>query len=514
MAETRMAKAKKNVISSFMRNMLSLLLVFVSRIIFVRVLDAGYLGINGLFTNILNVLSMADLGMGTAMMYSLYKPIAENNVDKINALIAFFKKIYSAIALAVLAVGLAVMPFLDYIVKLDKPIVGLRGYYFLALLNVVMSYLFVYRTTLLTADQKGYILNKYIMIFKGITFIVQTCVLVLFKNYFLYLAAALVISFVSNLVQNLIALKYYPYLKNKSFSLDKKEKKRIARDVKATFIYKISGTIQENTDSILISVFAGTIFVGYYSNYSIIFSAVVSIINLLFNAIKASIGNLIASNEASQEEKIFYYKVLDLINFWIVGWSSICLLCLIQDFIQLVFGTGYTLEFPVVGAIVLNFYVTNIRQTLWVFRETTGLFHETRYIVAVTAVLNLFLSLLFGYFWGITGIIAATIIAKMAYAWWKEPMVLFRKFFDISAKAYYFTYIKRICLCGIGGAATICVCYTIDSGNMYVEFVERIIICCIIPNILFLICYLKTPEFQYIFKRLIKPIIKKKNPIM
>lgn len=504
MVETRTVKAKKNIISTLMQNILNILLTFVSRIIFVRILDAGYLGINGLFSNVLNILSLADLGMGTAMMYRLYKPLAEDDIEKISALISFFRKIYLIIAMIIFLLGLAVIPFLDYIVKLDNPIPGLKVYYLIALLNVVISYLFVYRTTLLTADQKGYILNKYIMLFKCITFIAQTIVLIVFKNYYMYLLVALIISFLSNLFQNFIALKNYPFLKGKACNLDIKEKRQIGIDVKATFLYKISATIQGNTDNIMISIFVGTVFVGYYSNYLMIVTAVISIITLIFNSLKASIGNMIASDDTSLSKKYFLYNSFELINFWIVGFCSICFLCLFQDFIQLFFGNQYMLEFSVVIVMILNFYTNHIRQTIWAFRETTGLFYETRYITAVTAVINIFLSLILGYYFGMKGIIAATAIARMLYAWWKEPMILFKKFFKKSSKEYYIKYIKRIVLCAITYFVTIYMCNLIHTNNMYIEFICHIIMCLIIPNIIFLICYFRTLEFKYIVSKLIR----------
>lgn len=507
MPESRIIKAQRNIITSLFQTFLNLLLTFVSRVIFVKVLAASYLGINGLFTNVLNILSLADLGIGTAMMYRLYKPIAESDTGKISALIAYFRKMYLCIAAAVLTMGLAMLPFLNYIIRLEKPVPYLEWYYILALLNVVISYLFVYRTTLLAADQKSYILNKYIMLFRIVTFVVQVTVLLVFKNYFLYLLSALVISFISNFTQNAVTLKLYPYLREKAERLDHQEKELIKKDIKATFLYKACGTVQSNTDNILISSFVGTVFVGYYSNYSLVITSVVSIITLVFNALKASIGNLIASNDTSQKEKLFLFNVLELINYWIISFCSICFICLFPDFIKIFFGSEYILELSIVIMVVLNFYTSNIRQTIWVFRETTGLFHETRYVTAVTAVINIFLSLILGYFWGMGGIIAATVIARMLYAWWKEPIVLFHKFFHQSAKVYYITYIARICLCVVSCFFTYLMCNILLINNVYIHFLINILICCVVPNVIFFICYFRTPEFHYIEEKIIKPVI-------
>ena len=186
MEESRIVKTQKNAVTAIAQNILNIVLSFLSRMIFVRVLSADYLGINGLFSNILSVLSLADLGMQTAMMYSLYKPIADNDKAKIKNLVAFFRKIYFGIAFVVFVAGIAIIPFLGFIINLDSEIPYLTAYYILALLNIVISYLFIYRTTLVAADQKSYILNKYVMIFKMISFAAQIAVLMIFKNYFLY----------------------------------------------------------------------------------------------------------------------------------------------------------------------------------------------------------------------------------------------------------------------------------------------------------------------------------------
>ena len=504
MAESRMEKAQKNIVMSVMQNALGILLTFVSRVIFVRILDVSYLGINGLFTGILNILSLADLGMGTAMMYSLYKPIAEEDTKKITALISFFKKIYLAIAVVILITGIAILPFLDYIVKLEKPVPNLEWYYILALINVVISYLFIYRTTLLSADQKNYILSKYNMIFRIVTFVTQMIVLILFKNYLLYLLSELIVKFIGNLYQNFVTIKIYPYLKERSRELDQGEKKGIWRDVKATFLYKISGTIQSNTDNILISIFVGTVFVGYYSNYTMIITAVVSILTLVFTSIKSGVGNLLASKGTSQKDKRFLFDVINLFNYWGISFCSICFVCLFQDFIEIFFGKEYTLNLSVVAVIVINFYTSNIRQTIWLFRETSGIFHETRYITAVTAAINLFLSLLFGYLWGMTGIVAATVIARMVYAWWKEPKILFHKLFGEGARKYYVTYIKQICLCIFLGFVTYIICDLMPSRNIMMHFIGSIIVCVVVPNAILYICYSKSPEFGYVWGRLPK----------
>ena len=509
MPESRTARVQKNVVTSILQNFVSIGISFVSRMIFVRILDESYLGINGLFSNILNILSLADLGMGAVMMYSLYAPIEEGDTGKISALVSFFRRIYLGIALTVLLAGLAFLPFLSLVVNLKEPVPLLEGYYVLSLINVVVSYLFVYRTTLISADQKMYILNKYIMVFKIITFVVQSVVLVLFRDYFVYLAAAVVVSFISNVCQNLVSLKMYPFLKGSAPKLEKKEKNRIFHDVKAMFLYRISGTIQSNTDNILISVFSGTVSVGFYSNYAMVVTQITGIITLIFNSVKASIGSLVVNKDTGKEDKFFLFQVSEMCCFWIVGFCTVCFVALFQDFIQLFFGAKYVVDWIVVIAVVLNFYTNNIRQSVWAFREATGLFQQTKHITAVTAVLNILFSILFGYFWGMAGILLATVLTRMLYAWWKEPVVLYGFFFKRSAVSYLLNYIKNAVLCIVTCAVTYFLCEWVVMENSYMEFAVHMLICCILPNVIFLCVFWNTKEFRYIRKKLLSPMIRK-----
>lgn len=504
MSESRTKKATRNIISSVFQMIVNLVISFTGRMVFIRILDASYLGINGLFSNILNILSMADLGMTTAMMFHLYKPIAENDNEKIKNLVGYFKRIYVVIASAVFIVGMGLLPFLKYIINLEKDIPYVHVYYILALLNVVISYLFVYRTTLIAADQKNYLLNKTIIIFKIITFVVQVMVLVLFENYFLYLLVALIISFLCNLYQNHIALNLYPFLKEKNYSLHKTEQNAIFKDIKSLFIYRIAGVLQTNTESILISIFTGTVFVGYYSNYLMVSHQIVSVLSLIFNNLKASVGNVIADANSKLEQKWFLYKVFDLFNYWVVSFCAICLFVLFNDFIYLCFGREYILESVVVLEIVLNFYTSNIRQNIWVFRETTGLFEQTRHITIVTTTLSVIGSVILGYYFGIKGILFATILARLLYAWWKEPQILFGKVFHRSAGEYYVTYIRQIILGVSVGFVTYIAANGIGFSNMYITFIYKMFICCAVPNICFLFRYWRREEFQYLYKKIVR----------
>lgn len=504
MNNSRVKNASRNIMYTIIFQVIKLLLVFVNRIIFVKRLGAEYLGVNGLFSNILTILSLADLGMTTTMMYCLYKPLAENDEVKISKYINYFKKIYNIIAVVVGIIGIALIPLLKYIVNLPSEMEHIYLYYILLLANSVISYLFVYKTTLLQADQKMYIINKYDTVFQFILFVLQITILLFTNSFTLYLSSNLLCTFLSNLLKARKTKEIYPFLdNNKDKNLEKSEKKQLVTNLFSMFFYKIGGVIQSNTDNILISIFVGTIVVGYYSNYSTIIISITSFITLLFTSIKASVGNFVNTQSIKEQYKMF--NILEIFNFWLVGFCFICFMTLIPTFIEISFGKEYILPNSVLVWASLNFYTSNIRQTLWAYRETTGMYNNSiKYVTLVTAIINIFLSILLGKIFGLNGIIAATVISRMIYAWWKEPKIIFREYFKKSSKEYFINYIVRLIYSLIIVCIVKFILSFINIENIYIKFVIEIGITVISSIILLVLPFIKSEAILYI-----KKIIKK-----
>lgn len=502
MSNSRVEKTKKNFIYAVVLQITKIILVFVNRIIFVKILGPVYLGINGLFSNILSMLSVADLGITTAMMYSLYKPLAEHDEDKISMYIHYFKKVYNIIALAVLILGIVLIPFLKYIVNLPENVEHIYLYYMLLVINTALTYLYIYKTTLLSADQKMYIISKYDTIFQFVMFVMQIVVLVITKSFMLYLLSNLICTLLGNFFKAKEADKLYPFLKKQNKEIDKAEKKSIYTNVKSMFLYKIGGVIQSNTDNILISIFVGTVAVGYYSNYSTIIVTITSFVTLIFTSIKASIGNYV--NTQSIEEQFKMYNILEILNFWLVGFCFICFIQLIPPFIKICFGEEYLLSQSVLILASLNFYTANIRQTLWTYRETTGMYNNSiKYVTLVTAIINIILSIILGKYFSLEGIIAATIISRMIYAWWKEPKLIFNKYFKESSKGYFVKYIVRVIYIIIVLLIVNFVGSYIKINNIYLNFMVNAIVTVILTIILLILPYLKNEVMGYL-KKIVK----------
>lgn len=507
--QSRKQKVAINIFSASSVMLLNSILAFASRIVFLRVLNESYLGISSLFTNVIGVLSLADLGIVTAMMYSMYQPIAENDTEKIKSLVAYFKKIYLVIAASVFTIGVVLIPFLPYIINLEEEIPYINVYYMLSLLGTVVTYLFVYRNTLISADQKGYIINNITMVSRLVIFIVNIIVLITTKNYILYLTANFILSLLTNFIINGKAMKMYPYLRQKAKPLGKQEKADIAENVKSLFIYKLSGTIVSNTDNILTSILVSTVMVGFYSNYVMIVAHITSLVSLVFTQVKASVGNKLAVDKTNYPEQQKLFFVLEFVGFWVVGFSAIAFFVLLGDFVILAFGEHYALSTAVVGIIVVNFYVTNIRKSVDTFRQAMGVFKKTQSIAITNALLNLGLSIVLGVKLGLFGILLATTLSHFLYDFWKMPSIMFHQYFKMSSKAYFVNYVAKAVLTVFAGAVTYSIAQVPVFENAFLVFGLKMIVCAIVPNIIFFLFTFKTKEFVYLKTAVLLPAFQK-----
>lgn len=441
MKSSRTKNSIRNITFSFGYQVLVLILGFINRTIFINILGVNYLGISGLFSDILSMLSLADLGFGVALTYSMYKPLAENDYRRLAGLTNLYKKVYRIIALAVSLIGLALVPFLKYLVHLSRPIPNLQLYYILFLANTVASYLVVYKTSILTADQKDYMLSKYRSIFSFFQTVFMTLFLWLTHNYTVYLCVQVFFTYAVNFYCSYIAEKEYPFIKEK-VELPFSEVKEIFRNLYSVFLYKISGVLLNATDNTLISVLVNTGMVGYYSNYSMIITNVTNLINTLFYSLTASLGNLVVKEKAERR-----YQVFQMIQSVSIILSTICI-CgftfLIQDFIRLWLGNKFVLDYPILIAIIINFYLSIILLPIWVYREATGLYQQTKYIMVITALINLVLSIWWGQIFGVAGILLASAVARLSTYVWYEPILLFKEYFGISSWIYFRNIIKSI----------------------------------------------------------------------
>lgn len=492
--ENRTVNAGKNTVSALANKLCVLFLTFLSRKLFIQYIGVEYLGINGLFSNVLTLLSMADLGIGTAMNVSLYKPIAEKDIKRLTALLHFFKQLYYLIAAGVTVIGIALIPFLPYIINMDSDIPHLYLYYVIFVLKNAVSYLFVYKAAIIRADQKNYIVNRVDIYVKIAQILLQMVAVIIFKQYLIYLLLEVVAVIANNIVLSILADKNYSFIKQKE-KLSAEDRKHIFRDIYSLFVYKVSWSLLNGTDNILMSMIVGTIYVGLYSNYSTITNNLEVFIALLFTSLTASVGNLVATAEAKKRFKIF--QTMQMISFWICGYVTVSFFYLTQDFIELWLGKDFLLDQLTLIAMVLNLVFSICMRPVWTFREGTGMYRQIRYVMLGTAILNLVLSIAMGYWLGISGILFATSISKLTTYFWYEPYILYKNFFDSDVLSYYLEYLKNIGLILLGGA----ICYLPVSLLKTVSpfhWLIKACICFVVMNGLYFMAFGRTEQFYFL----------------
>ncbi len=497
--KSRSYNSKKNLINGLFNQALTIFLTFFCRTLFIKYLGIQYLGINGLYANILELLSLTELGLSNIALFRLYKPIADNDEKKINELVTFFTKVYNVIFLIVLLFGLLITPFLRFIIDSNLPLNELTIYYLMFLLNTCFSYLFISKRLLIIADQKIYIVKNATTVFLVIQNLLQMIIIYFYKNYYLYLIIQIVCTLLLNIFIGYKCKKNYIFLKTDK-SLSNNEKKDIFLQTKDLFIYKISVVIINSTDNIFVSILLGTIFVGYYSNYSMIVTMISNILIVIVNSISSSIGNL--NVKETNDKKVDLFYVLLFAMQWIVGICSTCLLLLFNDFITLWIGENYLFDIWTVIIIVLNFYVTNIISPIWIYREAMGLYNKVKNIILLTAFLNIVLSLILGYFFGLSGIFLATIISKMLTTIWYEPIILLKNSLKSSVKIYYIKQILFMMFFIISSY----VVYEFTKNivvNSLSLFIFKALIVLLLSNIIYLVLFFRKKEFKYIIKKIL-----------
>ena len=510
--KTRSDYTMLNIVSGLGGYVVTFVLGLVCRMAFTRVFSAEYLGINGLFGNVLGMLSLAELGIGSAIVYALYAPLAKNDNGKIATLVKFYGKCYRVIAIVVLVIGLAILPFLNLIIK-EPPQIKESYYliYLIMLFNSVSGYFFAYRSSLLVAAQKNYLVtlvSNIVIIIQNAT---QIAAIFLFENYIVYMLIASVCGMATNIISSEIAKKQYPCIKEKHPApLEKEEKRSLVKNVRALTINKVGGLLVNSTDNIITTFFDGLATTGLASNYTLLSTSINSLLNIVFNSLNASVGNHNALEDTDHKYSLF--KSINLANFWIYGWAAIGIFVISGDVVSVMFGADYVMELKIPLIIAINFYMVGMQNAVWTYYNTQGLFRRGRYITIFTAAINITLSIILGRVWGLFGILIATAISRLLTNTWYSPYAVFKYGFGMSVKPYFTRYAYyAVVLAATGGA-----CWFICSFINFVPIVNtiiKVVICSIIPNLVFFLLFFRTKEFGVLKSFVIRAIGKVKKLI-
>lgn len=495
----RINNSIKNISISLLSQLLLVLLGFISRKVFLDSLGIEYLGVNGLLTEVLSMLALVESGIGASIVYFLYKPLAEKNETKIIALIQLYKKAYMVIAAIILILCLVLYPFLGTVMKGSESISFIKLIYFLFVAKNIVYYLNAHKLALISADQKGYVTARVSLGFQVFTTIAKIVVLILTRNYILYLIIELAIFTIQNIFNGKIVEKRYSYIKTKKkYSIDVTEKNTLIKNVKALFLHNLGGYLVHGTDNILISSFIGIGTVGLYSNYTMIIGQLSSLLSPMLGGIGASVGNLIAVESKDKSYSIF--KVIYLINFWIYSLSVIFLYNLLESFINWWLGEGYLLNSVTFIIILINFYLMGMRSSIFIFKNKGGIFVQDKYIPLIAAGINLVTSIILVRYIGITGIFIGTTISILSVIW-NAPYLVYKHIFDIPVWSYYKKFILflilSICVCMV--TTSICsIVNFLSGGHSFLSLVVKGIICLTIPSLIYFAIFCKSQELQYI----------------
>lgn len=506
---SRLSMTMRNAFWSYFSMIASLIIQFVSRTVFIYTLGENFLGVNGLFSNILGVLSFAELGIGTAINFSLYKPVANGDKEKIKAYMHYYKWAYRIIALVVSVVGLAILPFLDVLVKDPGDIGNIRVYFLLFLFDTVTSYFVSYKFSLVNAEQKNYIYTNINLIMNFVKVSSQIIALLLFKNYLVYLSIGIGVNLIQKIFVSLYFNKLYPYLKEKDVDkLSKDEKQTLIRKIKALVVHKIGDVCVHQTDNIIVSAFVSVKMVGLLSNYNLLINTVSSCIVVLFNSVTGSLGNLIATESKKHQYDVFCtYR---FIAFWFYGFTAVALLTLASPFITLWIGSSMVVDDLVITLIIINYYMIGHRVCLNNMKSAGGVFERDKFVALMQAIVNLVVSIVLVNIIGVAGVYVGTVVQGLVSTIVK-PILTYKEMFGISSKYYFIDSVKYGVVVIIAGAVCMLAKYYVLPEVTLIRFIILILIVAIVPNVMFWIFFHKRKEYQHILSIVKNRKFKRRN---
>lgn len=484
----------RGIIAGGINRVVGIVMPFVLRTVMINALGKEYLGLNSLFASILSVLSLAELGFGSAMVYSMYNPIATKDNAKLCELLNLYRKIYRIIGCVIFCVGICLIPFLDTLTSGECPQdVNLYILYIICLINTTITYFFGgYRSSVLIAHQRRDCVDIVNTINYVLFYPLQIVLLLITKNYYIYTLIIPVMSITSNLMNAYAAKKMYPNIFPEG-KIRYEEKQAIYKNVGALFVQRIGTTISKSLDSIIISSFLGLAQLAIYSNYYYIFSSVESIAVIVFNSMTAGIGNALITK--SLHENKYLFKKLLMLTGWGAGWCSICLLCLYQPFIELWAGETYLLNISSVICFSIYFYINLWRRNVQMFKDAYGLWNQDKFKPLIGGFINLVCNVVLVKYWGINGVIVSTIVSYVLIEMPWETIVLFRSYFKSGLKEYTYSSIKQMVITCIIAGITYSICTLVGKSGWFVLII-RTAICVVIPNTIFLLLNHRKEEFK------------------
>ena len=496
----RVRYATRNIVFGLAGNVVTMLLRFALRYVFIMKLGDTLTGVEGLYTDILTMLSLAELGIGTAVNYSLYGPAARGEKEKIKSYMQLYKKAYRGIALVIAAVGLMLVPFLPVIVGDPGYITmgQLRVYYLIYLFNTVSTYFVAWKYSLANAEQKNYIQTNAITITKMVTVLFQMAGLFLLPNFLLYL----VIQAAVELAQKIFVSRYldrkYPLLKEKDVRpLKKEEKDDVMSKTKALMLHRIGDMARLQTDTIIISAFLGVVWVGLIGTYKMIINSVSNYVNVIFNSVISSFGNLIATEGKERQFELFL--VYRFFAIWVYGFSAVGFFMLLSPLVELYVGAERVLPAAIISWYLIDYFFKGERVVLSNFKTAAGVFEQDKYLTLIQGLVNLVLSLALVTRMGMAGVYIGTVVSGII-ANITKPIIIYRVCFEKKAGSYFADSVKYLAVIGV----TLLILIPLQNAVMpqvtIPKFILMMALITVVFNGIFLLVFGRSREFKYLWR--------------
>ncbi len=504
---TRTQNAIRNMTFGFLNKIFSLLLPFAIRTIIIYRLGYDYIGLGTLFTSILQVLSVAELGFSSAIVFCLYKPVADDDRKEIIEWLQLFKCIYYAVGVVVLILGLAVLPFLPKLIEGDIPAdVNLYILYLVYLSNSVISYfVYSYKGVVLIVNQRRDMISNIELFIGIIRSVVQIIVLLVTRNYYAYIVFIPVFTLCTNLVINQITNRFYPQFKVKGFFLNKEKLYSISDQIKGLAIFRLSLVARNSFDSIILSALFGLTITTIYSNYYFIFASVGEFLAVILTSMSAGVGNSLVTE--SVEKNYEDHNRFDFYFMWIVGWCSICLLCLYQHFMKIWVGTGLMTSFWSMSMFCIYFYTIRMGEVRDLYSEAAGLWWKFRFVTIIEMLSNLGLNFALGILFGMNGILFATIFTTFVFSFISISRIAFREYFKRSVKEYFLNNLLYLVFTLLIAILTYCLCESVIHEGIK-GLIVKLFICIFIPNLIYLLLYFMLPKYRKYIKQILNKLLR------
>lgn len=478
-----------------------ILIPFVCKAVIIRIFGINYLGLNSLFASIISTLNLAELGFSSVVVFFMYKEIADENSEKICALLNYYKHVYRIIGTVVLLLGLALMPFLKYLIKKDIPTdINIDIIYLLTLAATVLSYfLFAYKNSILTAFQRESVLYKIRAAILLTESFAQIFTVLVLKNYYAYIAVSVVAAVANNLLANRYVRTHYPQY-DPHGKLTKDERREIGEKIKGLVYYKIGGVIVSSADSIVVSAFLGLTVSGIYGNYYYVLTLLFGLLAVYYTSFRAGLGNSFVTETVEKNFQTF--RQLQFMQSWIIGFCTVSLLCLYQDFIAVYAGKENMLGFGVVGCMCLYFYTWKIQDVVHVFKEACGYWTKDRFRPLIGALMNLGLNIITVQLIGLYGVVLSTVFEAVTIDLVWAPKAIFSEYFHKSRKEYYRLLLGCVVDFLCMGIPTFFLAARIHTYSYLLNFFIKGCLCLLLPNAIFVLKNHRKPEYAAIKARL------------